>query len=79
MWVCIIQIIEGVNEMAYKCKFCGNEENFIEHNLIATEVIVNKDELEIVRNEFLDCLEVICGECAEQIIEDGEYIDRKSN
>lgn len=59
----------------YFCKFCGNDLNFIEHNFVATEVIQENGELSQVREEFLECVEVVCGKCNSQIMEEGEYID----
>jgi predicted restriction endonuclease len=58
----------------YKCQFCGNEEHFIEHNYVETEVLQNDDYMNIVNEEFLCCVEVLCGKCNKQIMEDGEVV-----
>lgn len=61
--------------MSYKCKFCGNDKYFIEHNLIATEVEIVEGQINIIRDGFLDCLEVVCAQCCEQIIKEEKYVD----
>ena len=35
----------------YKCKFCGNKSNFVEHNIVATEVMVIDNELEQIKEK----------------------------
>lgn len=61
----------------YICKNCGNEEYFIEHNCVETEINIDPitGEVSESHDTFLACDEVICKICGTTSNE-GDILDK---